>query len=323
MHWLGIDVGGTKTAVAFGGPDGPEAEARERWATELSGDAVRDLRNLAGHIRGLAERRGLSPTELRGVGVSLPGPLDLVRGELLNPPNLPGWHRAPVRAVLEEELGVPVALENDANAAALAEWRFGAGRGASSMIYLTMSTGIGGGLVLDRKLYRGLAASAGEVGHVPVEWDGERCSCGMYGCLEAYIGGAAWIRRRAEVTPADSGVAAHAALEGRPPRPEDVVAAAGAGDAFALAEMERFNDYLVRGLAQLAFTLAPERIVLGTIVVAAGEALCLGPVRLALRERLWDAVANGMQVLPAALGDGLPDHAGLGVALDAFPPAET
>jgi glucokinase len=153
-----------------------------------------------------------------------------------------------------------------------------------------------------------------------VEWDGARCSCGKLGCLEAYIGGAAWIRRLAEGTPPESAVAARAAEQGRPPRPEDVVVSARAGDAFALAEMARFNDYLVRALVQLGFTLAPERVVLGTIVVAAGEALCLEPVRAALRERLWEAVANGMEVLPAALGEELPDHAGLGVALDAFPP---
>lgn len=310
--WLGIDIGGTKTALAVG--DGTGALlARERHPTAATRDARKDLRRLAQVARSLVDQAGLDLAEIQAVGVSVAGPLDAAQGVVLNPPNLP-WQRAPVREALTQELGRPVYLENDANAAALAEWHFGAGRGTRHMLYLTMSTGIGGGLILDGRLYRGFSGNAGEVGHIPVVWEGAPCACGLRGCLEAYIGGAAWSRRLARRTPESSLVAA---LAGGPlqARPEHVVQAAGQGDAFAQAEMARFNDYLARAIVQLGFCLAPERIVLGTIVAAAGEALCLAPVRARVAEHLWPVIREGLQIVPAALGERQPDYAGLGVAI--------
>ena len=235
---------------------------------------------------------------------------------VLNPPNLPSWHDTPVRQILEDALGRPVAIENDANAAALAEHRFGAGRGVRDLVFLTMSTGIGAGIVVDGRIVRGVASSAGEVGHIPVEWDGEPCSCGLRGCLEAYAGGAAWTRRLRRVTPPGSAVARHAGAPAAA-RPEHVVAAAREGDAFALAELARFNDYLARGLVAVAFLLAPERIVLGTIPTAAGEALCLAPVRERFRRRVWPFLAERIEIVPSALGPALAAHAGIVVALGA------
>ena len=220
-----------------------------------------------------------------------------------------------MRDQLEAALGVPVRIENDANAGALAEWHFGAARGLSHVVYLTMSTGVGGGLILGGRLHRGVFSSAGEVGHMPIEWEGEPCSCGLRGCLEAYIGGRSWTRRLRAITPADSRVAALAG--GREhARPEEVVAAAREGDPFATAEMDRYNDYLARGLVALVFTVAPEAIVLGTIPTAAGEALCLRPVRERVARHVWPFLAKNLRIVPAALGDTLPFHAALSVALE-------
>ncbi len=308
----GIDVGGTKIALALGDEHG-DVRAHERRPTEPSGDAGADLDRIAADVGGLLEKAGVARSELGGVGVSVPGPLDPERGLVLNPPNLPGWNEAPVRDRLADALGVPVFLENDANAAALAEWRFGAGRGTRHMLYLTASTGMGGGLVLDGRVHRGVMASAGEVGHMPVEWEGEPCSCGLRGCLEAYVGGRSWTRRLQRVTPGESRVAA---LAGGPERarPEHVVEAAREGDAFALAEMDRFNEYVARGIVALVFALAPERIVLGTIAVAAGEELCFVPVRERVARHVWPFLAERLSIVPAELGPRLPDYAGLGVA---------
>ena len=313
--YLGIDIGGTKTALGLG--DGVGAiHATERMPTPLSGDPRADLRLIVEHCRALLAANGLRVEQVTGVGVSMPSPLDAERGVVLNPPNLPSWHGTPVRGLLADALGRPVAIENDANAAALAEFRFGAGRGSRDMVFLTMSTGVGGGLVLGGRLVRGVASSAGEVGHIPVEWDGEPCSCGLRGCLEAYTGGAAWTRRLARLTPAESGVARHAggAVHARP---EHVVAAAREGDAFALAELARYNDYLARGLVAIAFIVAPERIVLGTIPTAAGEELCLAPLRERFRRRVWPFLAERIEIVPSALGKALPAHAGIVVALGA------
>lgn len=254
-----------------------------------------------------------------GVGVSAPGPLDRERGALLSPPNLPGWLDVALRDRLAEALGLPVILENDANAAALAEWRFGAGQGCRDLVYLTMSTGIGAGLILGGRLHTGAGGNAGELGHVPVAWDGEPCACGQRGCLEAYAGGAAWTRRLRASAPAEGRVAALAG--GRDAvTPEHVVAAAREGDAYALAELERYNGYLARGLVALAFSLAPETVVLGTIPTAAGEALCLEPVRALVRERVWPVIGERLRIVPAALGERLPDLAGLCVALEGAAP---
>ncbi len=269
---------------------------------------------MAAEARGLAEQAQVPLESIRRVGVSLPGPLDAEAGVVLNPPNLPGWERVPVTETLGRALGRPVAVENDANAAALAEWHYGAGQGVSHLVYLTASTGLGGGFVLGGRLHRGVASSAGEVGHMPIEWPGERCACGLSGCAEAYVGGAAWTRRLAKTTPADSRVAA---LAGDPSaaRPEHVVAAAREGDAFALAEMEFFNERYTRVIVQLTMALAPERFVLGTIAVAADE-LFFPVVRERVRERVWPFLADGLEIVPAALGEELPYRAGLAVAVN-------
>ncbi|MGH0037715.1 MAG: ROK family protein [Myxococcota bacterium] len=310
---LGIDLGGTKIAYALGDARGG-LHARHRRPTEPSGSPERDLARMIDDARTLVSEAGLAPGELAAVGLSVPGPIDLERGTLVNPPNLPGWGDVPIREAMESALGCPAHLENDANAAALAEWHFGAGQGSRHMVYLTMSTGVGGGLVLNGRIYRGVGVSAGEIGHIPIEWEGLPCACGQRGCLEAYVGGGSWIRRLAQRTPADSLVAE---LAGGPERarPEQVVEAARQGDAFALSEMARFNDYLARAIVFLGFTLAPEMVVLGTIAVAAGEELCLEPVRRQVRAHSWPLVAEHMAIRPASLGGDLPYRAGIGAAL--------
>jgi glucokinase len=300
--------------LAVGDAEGG-VRAERRRPTEPSGSPERDLARLAADARALLAEAGLAPGEIACVGVSVPGPMDPVTGVVHRPPNLPGWDEVPVAAWLERELGRPVRLENDANAAALAEARFGAGRGFAHVVYLTMSTGVGAGLVLDGRLYRGHAAAAGEVGHAPVEWDGEPCACGLRGCLEAYVGGAAWSRRLRRIAPASSRALALAGSRDAL-APEHVVDAAREGDAFARAEVERYDEYLARGLVGLIFTLAPDVVVLGTIPTAMGEALCLEPVRARVRERIWPVLRDGLEIRAAALGPRLPAHAGICAALE-------
>jgi len=310
----GIGVGGTKIAFAAGDASG-RLLATERRPTAGSGDGAADVRGLIADLRALLAANAIEARDVDAIGISVPSPLDPERGVVLNPPNLPGWHEVPVRDLVADAFGVPVFLENDANAAALAEWHFGAARGFQHVAYLTMSTGVGGGLILGGRLHRGVMAGAGEVGHAPVEWDGEPCSCGLRGCLEAYVGGASWTRRLRRIAPLDSAVVARAG--GRDAvKPEHVVEAARAGDAFALAEMERWNEYTARGLVSLVFTLAPQVIVLGTIATAAGEELAFAPIRARVRERVWPALVEGLAIVPAALGKQLPYHAAIGVAYE-------
>ena len=309
---LGIDIGGSKIAYALAGADG-RMIGRFRRPTQPSGSPETDLAGMLEDVRRLLAESDLAATSLEAVGVSAPGPLDLVRGLVLHPPNLPGWQEVPLRDRLADALGCRVFLENDANAAALAEWRLGAGRGLTDLVYLTMSTGVGGGLILSGRLQRGGDGSAGEVGHVPVEWGGASCVCGLRGCLEAYVGGAAWTRRLREEAPEGCRALALAGARERL-TPEHVVAAAREGDAHARAEIERFNHYLARAIVQLRFVLAPQAVVLGTIAVAAGEDLCFEPLRALVARHSWPHQARGMRILPAQLGTDLPYRAGLCVA---------
>ena len=287
-----------------------------------SGDPERDLDAIAADAAALLEEAGVAWSEVEAVGVSVPGPLDRERGAVLAPPNLPGWHDVALRDRLAAAFGRPVHLENDANAAALAEWRFGAGRGFDDLIYLTMSTGIGGGLVLGGRPYRGAGGNAGEIGHVCVEPGGEPCACGQRGCLEAYAGGAAWTRRLRESAPEASRAVALAGGRAQL-TPEHVVAAAREGDAYALAELDRFNHYLARAIAMLVFVLAPQVVILGTIAAAAGEALCLAPLRQRVADQVWPILARSVRIEAAALGMEQAGLAGLCVALQALEPSSS
>lgn len=321
MLFLGIDIGGTKRVVVVGDQNGrPLAQVRR--SMEKSGDFKTDLASLIKDARNLLEDcQQQTGGQLVRVGVSVPGPADTQAGILLNPPNLPSWHQAPIGAALQEAFKVEVRVENDANAAALAELEFGAGRGCRDLIYLTMSTGIGAGVIADGKLLRGAFGAAGEAGHICVERPGVRCRCGLKGCLEAYVGGHAWRARLQEVVPETSGVLARAGGDRDAIRPEHLVAAAKAGDAFARQEFDRWLDYLARGIVPLVMLLEPERIVLGTIAVAAGESLCFEPLRRRVAAGLWPQQAERLSIVPAALGEDLPQRAGLAVALGPAEPA--
>ncbi len=311
---LGIDIGGTKIALALAeGLDALDATARH--PTPDTGEPRSDFDAIVGQIDALLADAGRSRADLTDIGLSVPGPIDAASGRVMHPPNLRGWGEVPLRAWIEEAFGCAVHLENDANAAALAEWRMGAGRGTQDFVYLTMSTGVGGGLILGGRLHRGRMGTAGELGHVPLVAGGATCACGLHGCLEAYVGGAAWAARLRVEAPADSAVTTLAG--GREHiTTRHLLDAARAGDAYALRELDTFNGHLAHAIAWLAFALAPEVVALGTIVVAAGDALVLDPVRARVRELVWPHQAPYMRIEPAQLADTLADWAGLVVAFE-------
>lgn len=322
MAFLGIDIGGTKRVIVIGDPKGrPLAQLRRPM--EQSGDWRADLATLVEDIRRLLAETGSGspgqPLQLERIGISVPGPVDAERGILLNPPNLPDWHDVAIGKALREafpEFGnLEIRVENDANAAVLAEHAAGAGRGVEDLVYLTMSTGVGAGILSGGRLLRGAFGGAGEAGHLPIEWPGRACRCGLRGCLEAYVGGHAWGVRLREVVPDSSQVLARAGGDRQAVRPEHLVAAARAGDAFALEEFGRWLDHLARGIRHLVMLFEPERIVLGTIATAAGESLCFEPLRRRVARVVWPRQAERLSIVPAELGAELPQRAGLAVAL--------
>lgn len=311
---LGLDIGGTKRVLVVGDHTARPL-VRRRTAMAFSGSWRDDLDAIVAEARALlGEARAAGAGPLEAVGIAAPGPVDRRTGVLLNPPNLPGWRDVPLAAHLGEAFGVPVRVENDANAAALAEHRFGAGRGVSDLVYLTMSTGVGGGVVCDGRLVVGAHGFAGELGHLPIVRGGLRCECGLRGCLEAYVGGRAWAKRLRRVTPRTSRILDLAGGERARIASEALLAAAREGDDFARAELERWLDFLASGIVSIVMAFDPERIVLGTIAVAAGEALCFAPLRERVARRLWPEQARRLSIVPASLGAELPEQAALAVA---------
>lgn len=317
---LGIDIGGTKSAVVLGRADGTILARRaEPTQAETGPEAI--LSRLIAMARELM-RSGVEgggsggsglDSPLEGIGISCGGPLDTKTGLVYSPPNLPGWDAVPVRALFEKAFpGVRVVLENDANATALAEWRYGAGRGTQNMAFLTMGTGIGGGLILDGRLYRGTNDLAGEVGHQTILLNGPLCGCGKRGCLEALASGPAIARLARESLHYGRGKRLVEAAGGKPSNitAQHVVQAAKEGDAFSRSLLAEVGTYMGIGIANLIQTLNPERIILGTLAVHAGD-LLLDPIRQAVAEYAWERARAVCEIVPAALGDRAQDLAAL------------
>jgi len=306
---LGLDIGGTKAALAVG--RGDELVASERFEHWSHGDWRRDLAALIECADSLLDRAGADSTQLAAVGISSPGPLDVPNGRIVEAHNIPGWSNVPIVEELRRHFGVPVTLENDANASALAEWQFGAGRGTRTMLFATMSSGVGGGLILEGRIHRGSSCQAGEIGHIPIELGGRQCTCGLRGCLEAYTGGhaIASIIREELAAGAESSIRSN--TQGAAPRvdAEAWVEAIRTGDRYALGLRERYLDRLAQGLATLISTLDPECVVLGTIIQQNPE-LFLEPLTQRVRQATWKEFHH-VRIEPGQLGRELPFYAGL------------
>ncbi|MCL6522318.1 MAG: ROK family protein [Firmicutes bacterium] len=300
----GIDLGGTKIESVVCDGEGVVL-GRERRPTPVgSADAL--LAALAESLEAACARAGVRPSELEAAGLGAPGPLDAEAGLLLEPPNLGGLRDLPLAEPLARRLGVPCFLENDANAAAVGEFTFGAGRGVRDGVYITLSTGIGGGLVLDGRLYRGAAGTAGEIGHMIVQPDGPLCGCGRRGCWEALASGLALARQARQAL---AGLAAGPARDWWLERLEGRLEAVTAADVFA-AEAQGVPPgpelvaqeaaWVGLGMANLIQLLAPRRIVVGGGLSRAGERL-LGPARAKALELAFASATRNLEIVQAAL----------------------
>lgn len=298
--FLGLDIGGNKSAAVVGDLEGSVLARVAAPTPRESGQEAFAL--FCKMAREVCRQQGVGITDIAALGVSYGGPVDSATGMVYTPPNLPAWEPMPLKTLLEAEFGLPVQLENDANATALAEYRWGAGRGCRDMAFLTMGTGIGAGLILESRLYRGRRDLAGEVGHAVVLPNGPLCPCGKRGCLEALASGTS-IGRMGNERYEEGGLTA-----------EDVCARARQGDEIAQGIIAEAAFYMGIGLANLLHTLNLERIVLGTLAVHAAD-LLLGPIRASAQAHCWPRVWEGVSIVPAALGDEAQDKAALAVAL--------
>ncbi len=312
---IGIDIGGTKLATVVADTEGTILR-KLRWPTDSQRgpDAIVDSLIEMAHLT-LSEV-GVNMADVAGVGVSCGGPLDTETGVVYSPPNLPGWDAYPLKDKLGSALEIPVIIENDANAGGLAEWMFGAGQRCRYMLYMTMGTGIGGGIVIDGQIYHGANDSAGEVGHQILIPEGPLCGCGQRGCLEALCSGPSIARRARELIAHDPDTLILELAGGRleSVRTEFVVQAAHEGDALALKLLDQTAYYMGWGIANLVNILNVEVIVLGTVAVAAGS-LLLEPMNRYMRRFAMSRPAEVAQIVPAQLGELVGDLAAVALVI--------
>ncbi|MEW6446573.1 MAG: ROK family protein [Bacillota bacterium] len=297
---VGVDLGGTKIYTALATVDG-ELLSEVKVPTMAAEGYESVLRRIAETVAEVKRLAGVSGKPLR-IGLGAPGPLDVAKGVVHVAPNL-GWRNVPLKASLEELVGVPVFLENDANLAAWGEFVYGAGKDAVDMVYITVSTGIGGGLVMGGKIYRGTGYGAGEIGHITVLPDGPECHCGNRGCLEALASGTAVAREARKLIAHGAGRVMLSLAGGKPEAvtAKTVGSAAAQGDAEAQQLFDSAARWLGIGVAAVLNLLNPEMVVLGGGMMKSA-AFFWETLDGEVRRRALPSAFQGARLVTAALG---------------------
>ena len=302
--FVGCDLGGTNIKAGLVDIENGDVIISDSKPTKARKGPEAVMERMAGHITELIEKSAIKKQEILGLGISVPGMLDLETNTTLFLPNfVGGWRNIPVGERMTTYLGLDVSMLNDVQAITYGEWRFGAGKGVQSMACFAIGTGVGGGLIVNNELVLGLGGSAGELGHQTVELNGPICGCGNHGCVEVYASG-----------PAIAASAARGVRQGWSTKivdlidhdlnlltPEIVAKAAEMGDEFALEVWERAGTYLGVGVANVLSTLAVERVVIGGGVAKAGD-LLLDPIKKTIKDRVFLMPVEKVDVVQAKLG---------------------
>jgi glucokinase len=312
--WIGVDIGGTKTAVVIS-REPPAMLARIEFPTLPEQGPERAIVQIKRSIHEVLRTAGIDGAQVGDIGVSCGGPLDQRAGVIQAPPNLATWIDVPITAILREEFALDCRLENDADAGAVAEHRYGAGHGTRHMIFLTMGTGLGAGIIADGRLLRGAAGQAGEIGHVRLSADGP-VGYHKAGSVEGWASGGGMALAAAKEVEMAVQRGEHTALAARlgAMTAKDVAGAARDGDAVAARIVESTGGRLGEAMAILVDLLNPERIVIGGLAMRMGERL-LGPARRAMEREALPGSARICQVVPASLGEAIGDVAAICVAM--------
>lgn len=308
-RYIGCDLGGTNLRAALVDVETGKVLFQQSVPTlaREGHDAV--MRRMADLFLTMIKAAGLKPQDVSGIGIGVPGVLDLEKGETIFLPNLPGtWPHVPLRDVLQERTGLPVALLNDVRSITFGEWRFGAGQGVDTVAVLAIGTGIGGGLVINGQLHLGIGGTAGELGHMVIDFNGPRCGCGNYGCLEAFASG-----------PAIAAMGMKAVAQGLTTRigelcgydlnaitPALIAEAARQGDEIACEIYQQAGFYLGVAASTLCASVSPRRIIVTGGVANAGR-LLLDPMERTMRERVHIMPVEQVEIVTGLLGD----HAGV------------
>lgn len=311
-YYCGVDFGGTNIKAGV-----VRAEDRA-LISQISIDTEREhgpehvIRRMIVSAEQAVAAAGLKMPQIAGIGIGSPGPLSHKRGMVFESSNLPGWRCEPVVERISTATGRPATLENDGNAAAWGEFWAGGGRDVDSMVFLTLGTGIGGGIILDGKLLRGGRENGAELGHMIVQAGGRPCTCGQSGCLETYA--SAWKMAVRFVEALQAGEASSLSARhdsGQPITSKEIVESARAGDALARKVWDETCFYLAAGCVTIARVINPDRILLAGGMIAAGEQMLLAPVRERFAGMNWKLRCEGLCLEPEIAFASLGNNAGL------------
>jgi len=319
QNLIGIDIGGTKCAVTYGIDDGQKIEVVDKLKFDTT-KVDQTITNLLGTTAAIMQRHNLTAATTAAIGISCGGPLDSKKGVIMSPPNLPGWDNIAIVDIFEKRFGVKTAVQNDANACALAEWKFGAGRGYNNVAFLTFGTGMGSGLILDGKLYAGTNDNAGEVGHIRLAKHGP-VGFGKAGSFEGFCSGSGIAQmgraRAMEKMQMGEPVAfCKSSADLNNITAKAVAEAAESGDPLARDIYRECGSYLGKALAIMIDILNPEVIVLGSIYCRA-QHLIEPAMQEALDREALGLARRVCKIVPAALGESIGDYAALSVAANA------
>lgn len=295
----GIDIGGTKIAIALENSRG-EKIAAHRLPMNVEIDAFSTVEKI---LQTIAAMLKANCTELVSIGIGCPSPLDIEEGLVMSPSNLRDWDNFPIVKLFREKFDVPVILENDANTAALGEFVYGAGRGFENIVYVTVSTGIGGGIIIGGEILHGVCAGAGEIGHTIVQPDGVRCNCGSFGCLETICAGVHIARRAIERLQAgEASLMNEMTANIKEVSAKTVVEAMRRNDKLAIEIWDETCRFLAIGIGNIITLFAPQAVVIGGGIAAATGDLLFAPLRRLLPDFVSMIPLEKIEILPAELG---------------------
>lgn len=315
MHLIGVDIGGTKICVCIGDPNGKILISKRILTQPLKG-SKNGLKAISDLIHKMLEEQKLESKQIGTIGISCPGPISSKEGKMLAPPNLPGWENTEIVRYFSDAFQKHVIMNNDANAAALAEFQFGSVKGTRNLVYLTCSTGMGGGAIINGELVQGVSDTAAEVGHFVLDIKGPECPCGQRGCFEAFCGGAALARKmRAEIEKdkIQTDVLAEAKGQLRQIDAHCLVEAVRKKDSYALKVWDEFILRLAQGIGVVLMNFNPEVVILGTIAIHSG-ALLLEPLKKQLPQFAWRENVKACRIVTSALGEEISELSGLALA---------
>lgn len=300
---IGVDLGGTKINTGIVDENG--RVIRSIKAPTLAKEGPYPvIERIKKSIHDVLDEANMDLGCIGGIGIISPGPIDSDKGLVINPSNLPGWDHIPIVNILKEEFKLPVMLDNDANAAALAEYLFGAGKGLKHFVYITVSTGIGGGVIIDGKLYRGANSNAAEVGHMTMDYKGPKCNCGNIGCFEAFASGTAIARFANEAVQRGRNTLIKEIAGESDITAQHVFEAAVIKDPVALELIEKEAFYLGIGISNIITFANPERIAIGGGVSKQWDMFYDG-MMATIRERTLKPMVDVCQIVKSELKDDI------------------